>query len=221
MLHERYRPKSWEEFVGHEDTVKRLRAVIGRSGYTGGALWISGPSGTGKTTLAHLVAASLGASAFDVTELDGDNCNVEAVRALEKSIGLCGGLFGGSGWRVVIVNEAHAMTSRAVQAWLTLLEKLPAKRLVIFTTTQSGDGTANSGANLFGDFDGPLLSRCMVFPLSSYGLKKAFAVRLKSVAEVEHLDGQPLAKYERCIAECHNNLRMAYGVVESGAMLVE
>jgi DNA polymerase III gamma/tau subunit len=71
MLHESYRPKDWSEFVGHEQTVKRVRAVIGRPSFNGGALWISGPSGCGKTTLAKIIATSLGASDFDITELDG------------------------------------------------------------------------------------------------------------------------------------------------------
>ena len=54
-------------------------------------------------------------------ELDGDKCNVETVRDLEQTLMLVAP----DSWRVVIVNEAHAMSRQAVQAWLTLLERLP------------------------------------------------------------------------------------------------
>src|SRR5687768_8983652 len=112
MLADRYRPKTLAEIIGHEKTIERLRALIGRPGFSGGAFWIDGPSGTGKTTLAHCLAAEVGASSWDTEELDGDKCDVGAVRDLERDILKAGGLFGGSGWRVWIVNEAHAMTTR-------------------------------------------------------------------------------------------------------------
>lgn len=213
MLADRYRPSRLDEIIGHEKTVQRLRALLARPGFSGGALWIDGPSGTGKTTIAHCLAAELGASAWDITELDGDKCDVAAVRDLERDILKCGGLFGGSGWRVWIVNEAHAMTTRAVQAWLTLLERLPAKRLIVFTTTQTAK------ADLFGDFSDPLMSRCLVFSLSSYGLKEAFAAHAQRIAQAEGLDGQPIAKYQRLVADSKNNLRAVLSAIEAGEML--
>lgn len=213
MLHEKHRPRSLADIVGHEKTIKAIRLLIGRQSYSGGALWIDGPSGTGKTTLARCLASELGASDWDTVELDGDKCDVQAVRDLERDILKSGGLFGGSGWRVWIVNEAHAMTTRAVQAWLTLLERLPPKRLIVFTTTQGRK------ADLFGDFSDPLMSRCLVFSLSSYGLKEAFAERAKAIAEAEGLDGQPIAKYQRLVADNKNNLRAVLSAIEAGEMI--
>jgi DNA polymerase III delta prime subunit len=40
----------------------------------------------------------------------------------------------GSGWKVVIINEADRMTPQAEVMWLDGLEKLPAKTVVVFTT---------------------------------------------------------------------------------------
>lgn len=210
MLHEQYRPKTWAEYVGNSKAVASVRRIIGRPGYAGGAFWIDGPSGIGKTSLAWLAARELVGSEFDVEEIDGDACTVDRVRELSDSIRYrpLGGRF-----RAIIVNEAHAMTSRAVQAWLTLLERLPRDTVVFFTTTEGRD------ADLFGQFDGPLKSRCVCISLSSYGVADEFAQHAKSIAEKEGLDGQPLQKYKRLVAENKNNLRAVLSEIEAGSML--
>jgi DNA polymerase III gamma/tau subunit len=56
MLAERYRPATWDEVVGQEKVVARLRALSARGGLAGRAYWLSGQSGTGKTTIARLIA---------------------------------------------------------------------------------------------------------------------------------------------------------------------
>jgi DNA polymerase III subunit gamma/tau len=66
QLTERYRPASWSEVVGQEKVVQRLQALAKR-GLGGRAYWLSGQSGTGKTTLARLIAAEL-ASPWNVEE---------------------------------------------------------------------------------------------------------------------------------------------------------
>lgn len=134
----------------------------------------------------------------------------DAVRQLDQSIRYrpLGGRF-----RAVIVNEAHAMTSRAVQGWLTLLERLPRGVVVIFTTTEGRE------VDMFGQFDAPLKSRCVSISLSSYGIADAFASRAKAIAEKECLDGQPIARYKRLVAENKNNLRAVLSEIEAGRML--
>ncbi|MBX9654947.1 AAA family ATPase [bacterium] len=212
MLHERYRPASWEEFAGNDKAVKVVRRVIERPGFDGGAIWIDGPSGIGKTSMAWLIAKQLTKSEYDVEEIDGDDCSVDRVRELSDKLrfrSLSGG------FRAVIINESHAMTSRAVQAWLTLLERLPRQVIVIFTTTQGRQ------ESLFGDFDGPLMSRCLCVSLTSYGIADAFAVRAQSIAQREGLDGAPIAKYKRLVSDCRNNLRAVLGEIELGSMITE
>ena len=225
MLYDKWRPKTWDAFAGHAGQVRKLRAMLERPSFGGGALWVTGPSGSGKTTLAHLCAASVQASDWDIVELDGDKCTVDAVRQIDRDMGKRGGMFGGSGWRVWIVNEAHAMTPRAVQAWLTLLEGLPDKRLVIFTTTERGE------QDLFGQFTGPLLSRCAHVSLfcdgsaadkSDPGGTKnllAAAEYLRTVAQAEGLDGQPVSAYVGLLRRKSGNLRAALCAIEAGEML--
>jgi DNA polymerase-3 subunit gamma/tau len=213
MLHERYRPATWEDFAGHEKAVKIVRRVIDRPGYAGGAFWIDGPSGVGKTSLAWLISRTLTAGDdYNIEEIDGDGCSVDRVRELSETLryrSLTGG------FRCVIVNEAHAMTARAVQAWLTLLERLPSQVVVIFTTTQGRE------ESLFGDFDAPLKSRCLCVSLTTYGIADAFAARAMDIAKREGLDGQPIAKYKRLVADCRNNLRAVLGEIELGVMITD
>src|SRR5260370_492513 len=67
-LTERYRPKSWGEVVGQEKIVSRIHALAKR-GLAGRAFWISGQSGTGKSSIARLLAAEV-ADDFVIREID-------------------------------------------------------------------------------------------------------------------------------------------------------
>src|SRR5262245_61082383 len=69
QLTKKYRPASWDDVVGQDKVVTRLRALAHRSGLAGRAFFLSGQSGTGKTTIARLIAAEV-ASDWDVDELD-------------------------------------------------------------------------------------------------------------------------------------------------------
>jgi replication-associated recombination protein RarA len=55
QLHEQYRPKTWAEVVGQEKAMAKINALRPR-GLAGRAYWISGQSGTGKTTIGRLLA---------------------------------------------------------------------------------------------------------------------------------------------------------------------
>lgn len=186
-LSERYRPATWADFAGNEKAVAQARGVLARhqaavaagTERSGLAYHIAGLSGAGKTTMAMLIARDAGAAPdnpFDYMELDGDKCSVEAVRNLDQS----GGFLSCRPWgkaRVIVVNECHAMTPRAVQAWLTLLERLPRWAVIIFTSTESLD--------LFGNFAGPFSRRCVCISLTNQGLAGVFAQRLVTIAEAE------------------------------------
>ena len=118
---------------------------------------------------------------------------------------------GNSPWRVWIINEAHAMTARAVQAWLTLLDRLPPYRLIVFTTTKTS-------RSLFGEFSAPFRGRVTPLRLTKIGLADAGAKLVKKIAKAEGLDGRPLAQYRRLMAECNNSIREALQRVEAGEM---
>ena len=107
------------------------------------------------------------------------------------------------------------MSAKAVQAWLTLLDPLPHRRLVVFTTTEKvKDG-------LFGPFGGPLLSRCKVFEFTNQGLAPLFAARTREIADAEGMNGKPAAAYLRLVQDCKNNFRAVLQAIESGEMLAE
>jgi len=209
QLYEKYRPKTLNEFIGQDKIKKQVIQITSRPDWDRDAFWIQGPSGTGKTSLAWIIANQV-AHDFDITELDGDKCNVEAVRDLERNFSISS-MFGG--WKVVIINEAHAMSTKAIQAWLTLLERLPKKRLVIFTTTEPLQ------EDLFGSFSGPFASRCKVLSFTNQGLAQDMAQRAQQIAQAEHLDGQPLPKYLRLVQDCRNNLRAVLQKIDAGEML--
>ena len=109
------------------------------------------------------------------------------------------------------------MGTRAVNAWLPLLDRWPAHRIVCFTTTQ----TLKEQPDLFGNFRDPLLSRCRagLVHLSSYGVKRAFAERARFVAQAAGLDGQPIERYERAVQDANGNLREVLGRIEAGEMV--
>ena len=211
QLYEKYRPDSFDSLIGQDKVVRTINNLLARPEWDRDAIWLQGPSGTGKTTLAWIIARKV-AHDFEITELDGDKCNVEAVRDLERNLQLSAMM---GTWKVVIINEAHAISRQAVQAWLTLLERLPKHRLIIFTTTET------LKENLFGDFSGPFGSRCKVISFTNQGLAQLFAQRAQEIAQAENLDGQPLPKYIRLVQECKNNMRLVLQQIECGAMLKE
>ena len=198
QLYEKYRPKTLNEFIGQGKVKKQIKLVMGRPDWNKDAFWFEGVSGSGKTSLAWILANHVVETDWAVLEFNGNYCDKKWVNRIYYSIGLSAPK---GRWKVYIINEAHAMSIQAAQGWLTLLESLPKHRLVIFTTTES---LAN---NLFGKFSEPFARRCKVFRfINDKRLTRAFAKRAKKIAQAESLDSKPLQEYIRLVQDCNNNM---------------
>jgi len=208
-LHEAYRPRKWGDVVGQDAAVAALR-TLARRGLAGRAYWISGLSGSGKTTIARLLAAEI-ADPIAVTELDAGALTVPRLKEVEASMRLWG--WGNKGGKAYIINEAHGLPAGIVRQLLVMLERLPQHVMFIFTTTMHGQ------KRLFANIDaGPLLSRCYCIELASKGLEGPFAERVKAVARAEGLDGAPVTAYLRLAKRCECNMRAMFQAIECGEL---
>lgn len=210
-IYERWRPVQLSEVVGQERAVACINRLIKTTGLAGRAFWLAGPSGTGKTTLARLIAAQV-ADEININEIDATGLSAAAIQELEKTSHIYG--MGEKSGRAYIVNEAHGLNKAAVRQLLTTLERLPAHVVWIFTTTDDGQ------AALFDGIDGsPLLSRCLALPMARRGLAEAIAQRALEIARAEDLDGKPLSQYLELVKQKRNNFRAVLQHIEAGGML--
>jgi DNA polymerase-3 subunit gamma/tau len=154
-LYRRHRPRTFADVVGQEHVVRTLRNAV-QQGKVHHAYLFVGSRGTGKTSMAKILAASLNcvngptvspcgecescvsianATSLDVIEMDAaSNNSVDDIRDLRESVQFAP-VSGRS--KVYILDEAHMLSSQAWNAFLKTLEEPPPNTIFVLATTEA------------------------------------------------------------------------------------
>ena len=154
VLYRKYRPKTFAEIVGQEHVVQTLTNALS-SGMISHAYLFSGQRGSGKTTIARLLAKSLNcesrkgfepcnscsscnenneARSIDMIEIDAASSGgIEQIRELREGIKFSPVK---SKYKVFIIDESHQLSKDAANALLKTLEEPPAHAIFILATTE-------------------------------------------------------------------------------------
>jgi DNA polymerase-3 subunit gamma/tau len=154
-LYRRHRPRTFADVVGQEHVVRTLRNAV-QQGKVHHAYLFVGSRGTGKTSMAKMLAACMNcesgptvepcgrcescvaiasATSLDVIEMDAaSNNSVDDIRELRESVQFAP-VSGRS--KVYILDEAHMLSSQAWNAFLKTLEEPPPDTIFVLATTEA------------------------------------------------------------------------------------
>lgn len=132
VLYRKYRPQSFKEVLGQEHIVSALEGAL-RLGRVSHAYLFSGSRGTGKTSVARILARELGTTAADLYEIDAaSNRQIDDIRALRDGVAT---VPFESRYKIYILDEVHMLTREAWNALLKTLEEPPPHVIFILATT--------------------------------------------------------------------------------------
>jgi DNA polymerase-3 subunit gamma/tau len=131
-LYRAYRPADFSEVRGQEPVVKALQAAI-KNKKIAHAYLFSGGRGTGKTSVARILARELGVTDKDLYEMDAaSNRGIDDIRELREGVYA---MPFESPYKFYIIDEAHMLTKEAWNALLKTLEEPPSHVIFVLATT--------------------------------------------------------------------------------------
>ena len=153
-LYRKYRPKTFEEVIGQDHITKTLQNQV-MAGHIGHAYLFTGTRGTGKTSIAKILARAVNClnpingspcgkcenclnlqkeNDINIIEIDAaSNNKVDDVREIREKVKF---LPVGAKYKVYIIDEVHMLTDSAFNALLKTLEEPPAHIIFILATTE-------------------------------------------------------------------------------------
>lgn len=132
-LYRQYRPSNFDEVRGQPQVTEVLEKAV-KNKKTAHAYLFAGPRGTGKTSVARILARSLGVSDKDLYEIDAaSQTGVDNIRELREAVNT---VPFDSPYKFYIIDEAHMLSRAAWNAFLKTLEEPPAHVIFVLATTE-------------------------------------------------------------------------------------
>lgn len=198
-LYRKYRPVDFDNVYGQEEVVTVIKNAINNN-MVSHAYLFCGPRGTGKTTIAKIIARMVNCEKLidgkpcgkcyncinflnsnDIVEIDAaSNNGVDEIRELRDKINL---VPSNAKYKVYIIDEVHMLTTQAFNALLKTLEEPPAHVIFILATTEPHKIPLT------------IASRCQKFRFTKINSKK-IVDRLREIAKFENIAIDDDALYE-------------------------
>lgn len=194
VLYRKYRPKNFSEVIGQEHIVRTLTNAL-KENTVSHAYLFAGPRGTGKTTIARLLAKAINCQnrksdefepcnqcdscreinqgiSLDLIEIDAaSNRGIDEIRELKEGIRFSPVK---AKYKVFIIDECHQLSKDAANALLKTLEEPPSHAIFILATTELHKMIAT------------ILSRCQKFDFHRINLEQ-IKERLKAILKKEKM----------------------------------